>query len=659
MAARTMWWCCLRGRGSAGSVGTRRSSGGIPRQVVGVVASERAWPGVEVFVPLSPDPDEGRDNQIIEAVGRLAPGVGLEDARADVAAIAEALAAEYPASNEGWGAQVITVRDWLVGPRVTRMGHFLLGAVTLLLLMACASVANLRVAEASVRLPEMGVRAALGAGRRRIALQLLVESLVLAGIGCVVAVVLTYQALPLLRSLASGEVARLADAAIDAPVLAVALAAAFVSVVVSGLAPALVVNRSGVLGSLRAGARGPSGAGRRLRDLLVAGQLALAVAVVLAAGLMTRSFVRLQAVDLGFDSAGMVRFAVRLPEARYAPDERQGYLEQLQDALASVPGVEAVGATNAAPFSWSTPSNFVARSDREPDRQQDFEPVSWRAVSGDYFEAAGIRLLAGRTFRSDDGTRPVGTDAESHHPPVIIDRALADLLWPGGDPVGRPLTWFQPGGFQARVVGVVSTVRDERIDAAPRPRLYHPYGFAPWAEPSVVVRAGRDPAALIPALRRATLSVDPEVPAMSPTLTRDDLREKAAWPRLGMQILTAFATAALLLAAMGVYGVTAFAVARRRREIGVRMALGARPAGVMGLVLRRVLVLTAAGIAAGLVLALLLTGFLDRILYDVSSLDAVTFVAVPTLLAVVALAAAWIPARRAMRLNPRDALLPE
>ena len=275
------------------------------------------------------------------------------------------------------------------------MWYFLLGAVGLLLLMACVTVTNLRVAQASVRMQEMGVRFALGAGRRRIALQLLVESLVLATIGGVVAVALTYQALPIVQALGPSNIGRLGDAGVNGPVLAVALSAALLAVLVSGLAPALLVARSELFDSIRSGSARTGSQGTRLRDALVVGQFALAVTVVLGAGLMMRSFVLLQSVDLGFEPEGMVRFTVRLPNTRFQRGERYPQMVQLMDEIEAIPGVLAAGTTHAPPFGWMAPSNFVARSDQEPDRQQDFEPVSWRGVAGDYFEALGVPLLDG------------------------------------------------------------------------------------------------------------------------------------------------------------------------------------------------------------------------------------------------------------------------
>ncbi len=630
---------------------------GTPRRVVGVVPSDRAWPGVEVWTPLAPNPDVYRDDQRLEAIARLAPGVTLEEARSDMVAIAARLSDEYPESNDGWGASVESARDWLVGERLTRLGGLLTGAVGLFLLMACASVSNLMLVRASVRTREMSVRSALGAGRPRLLGQLAVEGALLALLAGGASLLVVGFGIDVIQRVGPDDIARLGDAALDAPVLGVALGAAVLTVLLAGAAPAALLARGKLFDVLRNASTARYDAGRRLRDGLVVVQFALAVTVVCGAGLLARSFVELQEVELGFQTGGVVRFAVRLPQERFNQGMREEYLRGLRDEIRALPGVTAVGATTAPPFGQSRPSNFVARSDREPDRQQDFLPVSWRAVSGAYFEATGIPLLSGRVFGADD---QAAAERRVANPPVIIDRALADALWPDGeDPVGRLLTWFLPGGRQCEVVGVVGVARDERIDVEPRPRIYRPFTYTTWDQPTVLVRVQGDPEALVPALRSVVLDADPTIPAIEPTALTRDMRDTVAWPRFSMQVLTLFGVVALILAAMGIYGVTAFSVAQRRREIGVRVALGAEPAEVRRLVLRRGMRLAAAGIALGVAASLLLTGFLESLLYGVSATDPATFASVPLLLGAVAALAAWVPAHRALSLDPREALRSE
>lgn len=627
---------------------------GRAREIVGVVASDRAWPGVEVFVPLAPNPDVYRDDQRLETIARLAPGVSLADARRDMASIAAALSLEYPESNDGWGASVRPAREWLVGERLTRLGHLLLGAVALFLLMACASVSNLLLARASARVREMGVRSALGAGRRRVASQLLAEGAVLATLGGPLALLLSEGGLRLAKAFGPGDIGRLSEAGLDGGALAVAGGVIVGTVALAGLAPAMLLTRTDRHALLRSGARSGSGDGRRLRDALVVAQFALAVTVLTGAGLLTRSFAELQNVDLGFDASVVVRYAVRLPDARFDQRDRAEYMERLRQELTAIRGVEAMGATTAPPFSPMRPSNFVARSDAEPDRQEDFQPVSWRAVTPGYFDAAGVRLVAGRTFARDDmGKR----GQQQPNPPVVIDQTLAAVLFPGEDPVGRRVTWFLPGGQQCVIIGVVATTRDERLDVEPRPRIYRTFTFSDWDQPAVLVRTSGDPTALIPELRAATLRVDGSVPAMDPSVVSQDARETIAWPRFSMQVLALFGLVALLLASMGIYGVTAFSVARRRQEIGVRIALGAEPGRLHWTVVARTLRLAAAGTALGVSAALLLGGFIGTLLHEVSRTDPVTFIVVPGLAVLVAVVSTWLPARRAVGLDPREALV--
>ncbi|MEM7414970.1 MAG: ABC transporter permease [Gemmatimonadota bacterium] len=626
---------------------------GLSHTVVGVARSGEAWPGIDVFTPLAPNPDEFRDDQRLEAIARLRDGVTLTAAREDVTQIAADLSVEYPESNDGWGAQVQPVRSWLIRPELSRLGALLLGAVGVFLLMTCASLSNLMVARASTRVREMGMRMALGASRGRVWSQLVVEALLVAGIGTVLAVVLSYRGIGLLQAWGPADVARLADATIDASMLGLALSAAVVTSLVAGLAPAALLSRTTGAGALRAGGRGSTGSERRLRDGLVVAQFGLTVLVVVGAGLLGRSFVELQRVDMGFEAGGVVRFGVRLPANRFDQRARTDYLERLADEVEALPGVVAVGGATVAPFSAMRPSNFVARSDAEPGRQEDFQPVSWRAISGAYFDAAGIELRAGRVFGPEDRVSPGERVA---NPPIIIDETLAELLFPQEDPIGRLVTWFLPGGRQCVVVGVVANARDERIDVVPRPRVYRPFDYTFWDQPVVLVRTASDPEELVPALREAAVRVDPDVPAIAPTAVLDDVRQTLAWPRVSLIVLSAFGVIALALSALGIYGVTTFNVARRRREIGVRVALGAEVAGVRWLVLRHTLRLAVVGIAIGCVLAWLGSGVLSAFLYDVSARDPLTYAIVPFALIVVALAATWLPTQRVLALRPSEAL---
>jgi predicted permease len=633
---------------------------GVPHTVIGIVPSGRGFPGVDIFTPLRADPLSDRGNHMIQTMARLAPGVTLEDARQDMTTIAVALSQEYPEANAGWSAAVSTLQNWRVGDRLTRIATFLMLSVGLLLLMACGSVAAILIARATGRQREMGLRAALGAGRRRIVAQLLTESALLGVLGGGLGVILAVVGTPAVRALGPGSMASLGQASVDGRVLAVALAASAAAVLIFGLGPALFATRGRLFDALREGAPSVSRGHHRLRDALVVVQFALAVVVVLGAGLTTRSFSQVQAVDLGFRPEGALQFSLGLPDGPYTGPQRVAFLEQLILQIEGLPGVDAAGVSMASPFSDFQASNMVAPADNVPDRVDDFLPVSWRAVDSGYFPALGARLMAGRNF--DAGDRPPESEdevADGFVVPVVIDQRLAADLWGEGDAVGRGVVWGDPTGPTMTVVGVVSPVRDESVQNDPRPRIYLPYSLFPWPTPSVLVRASTDPTGLVPAIRAALRDMDPNVPMMDVATLPSITREAVAWPRFTMQVVSAFGLMAVILAAMGIYGVVSFGVLRRRREIGIRIALGAEPGSVVGLVLRHAVRLAGLGIALGVVLALAGTGFIESILYGIQPTDPLTFAALPVALGLIALLASWLPARRATRIDPRDALTSE
>ncbi|MEJ2204418.1 MAG: ABC transporter permease [Gemmatimonadota bacterium] len=633
---------------------------GIPHLVIGVVPTDRGFPGVDIFTPLRPDPASDRGNHMLQTVARLAPGTTLSDAQREMAGIGAALAEEYPDANAGWGAGVYSLQDWRVGDRLTRIATFLVLAVALLLLMACGSVANVLIARATGRQREIGLRAALGAGRRRIVAQLLTESAVLGILGGALGVVLARVGTPVVRALGPRDLARLGQATMDGRVLAVAVAVSVTAVLVSGLAPALFATRGRLFDALREGAPSTSGPHRRVRDALVVAQFALAVVVILGAGLMTRSFQRIQAVDLGFPTDGAFQFSLGLPDGEYSTAERVAFLERLTNEIQGLPGAEAAGVTMSGIFSEFQASNMVAPAEEVPDRQEEFIPVSWRAVDDGFFSALGIQLLSGRNFDArDQPPESQEAMADGFEIPVILDDHLAEDLWGAADAVGRSVVWNDPSGPRMRVVGVVRSIRDESVRDRPRPRVYLPYTVFPWPTPSVVVRTAVDPAGLVPAVRSALQALDSDVPMMEVATLPEVTRERVAWPRFTMQVVSAFGLLAVILAAMGVYGVASFGVLRRRREIGIRIALGAESGGVVGLVLRQAVRLALAGIVVGVVVALAAGRFIGSLLYEVAPADPATFTVLPLGLAVVALLASWGPARRATKVDPRSALTTE
>jgi putative ABC transport system permease protein len=632
-----------------GAVGRWIQLDGVRHLVIGVVDTEAGFPGVEVFTPLRPDPSSDRTNHMLQTVARLAPGGTVAGARSDMRRIAAELAAEYPDANEGWSATVAPLREYRVGDRLARISTFLLLAVGLLLLMACGSVATMLVARASGRQREIGLRAALGAGRERILAQLLTESAVLGLLGAALGVFLAWLGTPLVRELGPSDLARLGLASVDARVLGVALAVSIVAVLLFGLAPAVFATRGPLHRALREGGGSVSRAHRRVLGGLVVGQFALAVVVAIGAGLTARSFARIQAVDLGFEPEGVLQFSVGLPEEEFSEAQRLAFLETLEVQIAGLPGVETVGASMTSPFSQFQASNFVAAGDNVPDRQDEFVPVSWRAVDGGFFAAGGVRILGGRVFNA----------LADFEPSVIIDEGLARELWGTAEATGRVVVWGDPAGSRMRVVGVVNSLHDERVEGPPRPRIYLPYSLFPWPSPSVLVRSAGDPAALAPRIREIVHELNAAVPvtdmATLPSLTS----EAVAWPRFTMQVVSAFALMAVLLAGAGIYGVAALTVQRRRRELGIRVALGAEPATITRLVLRDAARLAMLGIAIGVAFAVATAGVFNAILYDLAPHDPATFTVLPLALAAIALLASWAPARRAARVDPLEALSAE
>jgi predicted permease len=632
---------------------------GLPHLVVGVVPSDAGFPGVEVFTPLRADPTTDRANHMLQVVGRLAEGTTVQEARAEMGRIAAELASEYPDANAGWSATVAPLREFRVADRLTRMSTFLILAVTLLLLMACGSVATMLVARASGRRREIGLRAALGAGRRRIVAQLVTESAVLGLVGGTLGVLLAWYGTPLVHELGPATVTRLARASIDGEVLGVAVVVSLTSVLLFGLAPAAFATRGRLFDGLHEGSASMSRAQRRVLGALVVAQFALAVVVAIGAGLTSQSFARIQSIDLGFEPEGVLQLSVGLPDGSFSAEERTAFLDRLKGQIGGFPGVEAVGVSMTSPFSSFQASNFIAPSDDVPDRQDDFVPVSWRAVDGAFFEAAGARLLGGRTFGAQDGPPPDPTGAAGFEPSVILDEGLAQALWGTAKAVGRSVVWGDPDGMSMRVVGVVAPIHDESVEGLPRPRIYLPYSLFPWPSPTLLVRSGGDPSSLVPPIRELVHRLDPDVPVMDVATLPAVKREAVAWPRFTMQVVSAFGLVAVVLAALGIYGVASLGVHRRRREIGIRVALGAESVGIARLVLLDAARLAATGIALGVLFALATARVLEAVLYDIAPRDPLTFTAIPLGLGMIALLASWLPARRATRVDPVRAISAE
>ena len=623
-----------------------------PYLVIGVLPPAFAYGTPDVLVPLAPDPGRSRGDHRLTVIGRLRDGVTLDQAHAEMAGIAARLATQYPESNEGWSVRLATAYDWLIPENVRTSLLVLLGAVGVVLLIACANVANLLLARATARQKEIAVRIALGAERWRIVQQLLAESLLLALVAGVAGIGLAFAGTQLLVAYGPASVPRLNEVAVDRTVVAFALAIAVTTAFVFGLLPAVRASRGGPSEALQEASRGSTGgAGReRWRGLLTVAEVALSVALLIGAGLLLRSFQRLQQVDPGFNTAPLMMMRVALTSAGY-PDaaSRHAFNQRLLADIAALPGIVATAASTGLPMAGGNTATEMAVPGRAA-RAGAPESADWRLITPGYFKAMGIPLR-GREFAWTDGKAARDT--------TIISEELARLHWPGEDPIGRTVILGSFGNRARTIIGVAGDVRSLGLDTDPRPTVY--YSMAEYlSNPiSVVWRSEGDPAAHVNAIRAIVQRLDASVPIYDVRTLDEVVWASFAPRRFNMYLLTVFAGVALLLAAIGLFGVMAYLVSQRTREIGVRLALGAGWHDVVRLVVGRGLALALSGAAIGLLAAFWLSRVMESLLFSVSATDPGTFVAVPLLLILVAAAACYVPARRAMRVDPVTALRAE
>ncbi|HEU4585574.1 MAG TPA: ABC transporter permease [Gemmatimonadaceae bacterium] len=651
--------------GDPAAVGKTLVLGDRSYTVVGVMPREAAFPvWVDIWAPVAAI--AGTDRVLEERdfhadgilIGRLHDGVSLAQAESELGTIARRLATAYPAANRDWtSADAQPLGSAIIGDVKPRL-LVLMGAVAVVLLIACANVTSLSLARAATRTREIAIRSALGAGRGRVARQLLTESVLIAAAGGVLGTVIAWSGVALLRHGAPWAVPRLAEVTLDARVLAFVLGVSFATALVVGLVPAWRSVAPDLAESLRERAHGAGGGAlrQRLRAVLVTAEIALALMLVAGAGLLLRSFQELQRLELGFDPERMVTFDITPPSPRYDdPRDAAALYARVADAVRPIPGVEHVALANFAPGSGGIPTR-VEVDGKVPYGEWGDRGASFRTISSGYFQATGIPLREGRDF----------TDAEiaSAGAVAVVSEAFARLYWPGASPLGHSVTVFKSAQgradfgqpIQMTVVGVAGDVQNGAPGAPPRPEIYVPFTANPWTHMNLVVRAAGEPAALIPALKRAVLGVEPAIPIAGGGADFIVMDEQSARglgvQRFNASLLGVFALSALLLAAIGIYGLMSYAVAQRTREMGIRMALGARPRDVLSLVVRQGMTLALLGIALGIIGALAVTRLLASMLYGVAPTDPATFTGVAALLAAVALLACWLPARRAARVDP-------
>jgi putative ABC transport system permease protein len=628
---------------------------GVPHRVSGVMPAGYGYLPSDFWVPLAPDPSANRGNHLLFSFGRLKPGVSVAQANAEAVSIAAELSRQFPKSNGQWGARVESLADSIVGPDLRHQLYLLLGAVGFLLLLACANVANLQLGQAVAREREMSVRAALGAGGGRLVRQLLTESVVFSVLGAVGGIAIAWAAIPIIRSSAQITVPRLEEVTMDVRVLVFALAVAVVTGLLFGLAPALHVARSDLQTGLRKSSRAVAGTGRKLQQSLIAAEVALAVVLLVGAGLLARSFVQLQRVPTGFRLDGLLQMTVTAPNDM-PRDQRGTYFHQIEAALAAVPGVASVGASSVAPFSGgNTTTQFLAEG-HEPAPNEYFA-ADWRSVTPGVFKSLGIDLLRGRTF--DD------SDTQGHPNVVVIGETMAKRLWPGQSPIGRHVMGAQSArtaADQFEVIGVVRDVLDQSLAANPAPAVYFTEYQKPWVQLTYFVRpqgggvrtAGG--AAFLDAIRRAIREAAPTTPVPDITPLATNVNVALAPQRFTTGLLTGFAAVALLLASVGIFGVISFSVTQRTSEIGVRLAFGASPGRVTFMVMRDAAAIVSLGAALGCAVAALLGHLITSLLFATKPIDAATYGSVLATLLIVSGIASYLPARRAARTDPAVAL---
>jgi putative ABC transport system permease protein len=635
-------------------------------QIIGVMLADHAFPSTaELWVPWDMDPAKlpHRGSHGFHAIGRLKPGVTPQQARADLQAIAQRLAQQYPNSNRGIGANVVELREQLVG-HIRPALLVLLGAVTLVLLIACVNVANLLLARASTRHREIALRLALGAAPGRVVRQLLTESLLLSALAALPGLFLAVWGVTLLRSLPGVPVADPAQIHLDAPVLFFALGVTLLTGALFGLAPAIHAGRQNLHEELKSGAKGAGMAAtsnRWLRDALVVGEVALSLSLLIAAGLLLRSFARLRAVEIGVRPENVLTARLALSDPQYpTPEERTRIYHRIADRLSQSPGVDAAAVATEIPLDGGT--NTYAQRIGAPMEEQG-SLMEWNEVTPGYFAAFGIPFRSGRNFSPGDEQRAREVAEASKKSPdsysgpnmvAVINQTMAADFWPGQDAVGK--MFLLDHSVPTEVIGVVA---DTKIFTSPQQKTideaYFPVDFSGWGN-AVVIAHGASPASLPGAVRQAVADVDRSLPAFKIRTMEQVISGASSDVRFQALLLGIFAALALVLAAVGIYGVMSYLVAQRTSEIGIRMALGAHPRDILRLVIARGFALTLVGIAAGLVAVFALSRSLASLLYGVSSTDPATFAAVAALLALVALCACYLPARRATRVSPLVAL---
>ena len=626
----------------------RFPSGGELPEAFGFSSRPELW----TLDVLSPERRQMREGKSFAMIARLNDGITRQQAEADLNTIAAQIAEQYPDFNAGWTVRVFALRDQLVGS-VRPALLVLLASVGFVLLIACTNVANLLLVRAAARQREFCVRHALGASRRRLIGEQLVESITLSLIAGAIGVLLAWWGLRALLLLLPSTLPAVTDAALDVRVLAFTILVAVVTGVLFGLVPAVQGTRTGISEGLREGGRTTVG-GRRshlTRNTLVIAEVGLASVLLISAALLIQTFVRLLNVETGFRARGALTMELVLPRAAYSEQTAHGFYERLIARLAALPGVSSVGATSSLPLAGRETLRPVTIEGRTRPRPG-FEIVAdYRAVTPGYFEALGIERIAGEGFQPGLAAAPT----------VVINETMARTHWRGESPIGRrlKLTSYDREGEWCTIAGVVRDTRHAALDSALRPQVYVDSRRDPTHDMWVILRSTGNPSALAEPARRAVLETDPNQPVARVVTMQDVVAASVSDRRFSMTLVGIFAVLALTLSVVGLYAVVSYSVAERIHEMGLRLALGATPSDLLTMVLGEALRLVIAGLALGVMAALVVTRFLDTLLFGVHSRDVTTFAGVAIVLAIAAMLGCVVPARRAMRVDPMVALRAE
>jgi putative ABC transport system permease protein len=642
-------------------IGSRVSVDATPRTIVGVMPAGFSYPSEhELWLPIEYNPDtrNARGAWYLRVIARLAPGASAEQSASEIATLGKALQKAYPRQNTDVDFTTFPLHEALIGDLRPAL-LVLLGAVGFVLLIACANVANLLLARAVARETELAVRTAMGAGRGRLMRQLLTESLVLGIAGGLAGLLIAAWGAHVLVSLQPDDVPRLNEVAIDRRVVIFTMAVSVLTSLVFGAIPALQTTRGSLAGSLKDGARSVMVArgSARTRATLVVAEMALAMMLLAGAGLLVKSFGRLQAVDPGFRPDQTLSFELSLPSTIYGEPARiSSFYDRIVERTRGLPGVTAAGGVMGLPLSglsFSISFRVAGRPEPPPGQVPDMEV---RVATPGYFLTLGVPLKRGRLF----------TDADDAEAPrvVILSEAAATRHFPNEDPIGKriELGWGRGAGTPragGEVVGIVGDVREYGLDEEYPAEIYLPMRQRPVGRMTIVARTAVPPLGLADQVKHAVSELDPNLPVSNVRTVEQVVAESIAQPRFYMLLLAAFAAGALVLAAIGIFGVMSCSVAQRTREIGIRMALGAGGTTVVSMVVRQAMLLAFTGLALGVAAALALSRTMTTLLFDLSPTDPLTFATVTTILALVALVATWLPARRAASVDPMVALRAE